>query len=92
MRGEVYEIGQCSFFRVIEEVVVYNYGMNSVWDYDPGELKKTESGRIKLLERQVNYGPDKGEKIKLALVKKYWNRLDLDPRSRRLMELLIWGK
>ena len=64
----------------------------AVWDYDPKELKKTESGRIKLLERQINYGPGKGEKIKLAQVKKYWEKLNLFKHRRRLMELLIWGK
>ena len=67
--------------------------MVMMWDYDINELKKTESGRIKILERLINYGPtEKGEKIKLKLVKKYWDKLDLYPQSRRLMELLIWGK
>ncbi len=62
-----------------------------VWDYDIEELKKTESGRILILERMINYGPG-DEKIKLADVKKYWDRLNLFPIRRRLMELLIWGK
>jgi hypothetical protein len=65
--------------------------MVHIWDYDIGELKKTEQGRIKILERMINYGPGK-EKIKLADVKKYWEKLDLFPIRRRLMELLIWGK
>ena len=64
-----------------------------IWDYDEEELKKTEKGRILLLERLINYGPSKkGEKIKLPLVKKYWDKLDLYPQAKRLMELLIWGK
>ncbi len=63
-----------------------------MWDYDINELKKTEEGRIKILERMINYGPDKGEKIKLTDVKKYWNKLDLYNSRRRLLELLIWGK
>lgn len=66
--------------------------MNSLWDYDVEELKKTEQGRIKILERKINYGPEKGEKIKLAEVKKYWNRLELFNLQKRLLELLIWGK
>ena len=66
--------------------------MAFVWDYDEEELKKTESGRIKLLERKINYGPEEGEKIKLDDVKKYWNRMDLFPLSKLLFELLIWGK
>lgn len=47
-----------------------------IWDYDIKELKKTEEGRIKILERMINYGPGK-EKIKLADVKKYWDKLKL---------------
>ena len=35
-----------------------------MWDYDINELKKTEQGRIMILERMINYGPGK-EKIKL---------------------------
>jgi hypothetical protein len=70
---------------------VYCY-MVYLWDYDKKELEKTESGRIKILERMINYGPGEGEKIKLSDVKKYWNKLDLHDRSRRLFELLIWGK
>ena len=65
--------------------------MNNLWDYDKKELEKTEEGRIKILERMINYGPGK-EKIKLSLVKKYWNELDLYENCRRLLELLIWGK
>ena len=45
--------------------------MVMIWDYDINELKKTEEGRIKILERMINYGPDKGEKIPLSQVKKY---------------------
>ncbi|MBI4098176.1 MAG: hypothetical protein HY426_04015 [Candidatus Levybacteria bacterium] len=63
-----------------------------VWDYDKKVLEKSEKGRILLLERMINYGPEKGEKIKLADVKKYWEKLELFPIRRRLMELLIWGK
>lgn len=72
--------------------MVYFTYMQSVWDYDENELKKTEKGRILLLERQINYGPRKETKIKLTDVKKYWKQLHLLPRSRKLMELLIWGK
>ncbi|OGK12965.1 hypothetical protein A3A93_01495 [Candidatus Roizmanbacteria bacterium RIFCSPLOWO2_01_FULL_38_12] len=63
--------------------------MKSVWDYNENELKKSEKGRIFLLERQINYGPEKGKKIKLAEVKKYWNKLHLFPNRKKLMELFI---
>ncbi len=65
--------------------------MVNMWDYDIDELKKTEKGRIFILERMINYGPGK-EKIKLSLVKKYWNQLDLYEPQKRLLEYLIWGK
>lgn len=63
-----------------------------LWDYDYNELKKTEQGRIKILERKINYEPGKGEKINLADVKKYWDKLKLFPNAKKLMELLIWNK
>lgn len=66
--------------------------MTFIWDYDRKELEKSESGRILILERMINYGPGKDEKIKLGLVKKYWNKLELFPIRKRLLELLIWGK
>lgn len=67
--------------------------MALVWDYDINELKKTEQGRILILERLINYGPtEENEKINLVDVKKYWDKLDLFKNSKRLMELLIWGK
>ena len=69
--------------------MIYLIYMKSVWDYDIDELKKSEKGRILLLERQINYGPEKGEKIKLDDVKKYWNKLNLSPKRKKLMQLFI---
>ena len=66
--------------------------MVMVWDYDIKKLKKSKLGRILLLERQINYGVDKGKKIKLSEVKKNWHQLHLKPQRKRLFELLIWGK
>ena len=66
--------------------------MPFIWDYDIEELKKTEQGRLLILERMINYGPSPGEKIPLAEVKKNWDKLQLFPLKKRLMELLIWGK
>ena len=47
----------------------YTYVMAFIWDYDRKELEKTEAGRIKILERTLNYGPEPEEKIKLSDVK-----------------------
>ncbi len=63
-----------------------------IWDYNVKDLKKSQSGRLKILERMINYGPDKGEKINLSLVKKYWQQLNLFRLRKQLLELLIWGK
>lgn len=66
--------------------------MALVWDYLVSKLKRSEKGRILILERQINFGPDssRGEKIKLADVRKYWNRLNLFPHQKRLLEHLLW--
>lgn len=64
-----------------------------IWDYDINELRKTESGRLLILERQINRGmflSDK-DKIKLSDVKKNWRSLKLEPDRKRLFEFLIWG-
>lgn len=63
-----------------------------MWDYDINELRKTKSGRLLILERMINYGPNEGEKIKLSEVKKNWNKLNLDPLKKQLFKLLIWGQ
>lgn len=68
--------------------------MPYLWDYDINEIKKSKSERAKifLLERQINYGLFRGEKVALAKIKKYWNKLNIEPKRRRLFEFLIWGK
>lgn len=66
--------------------------MALIWDYDRKKLKKTAWGRKLILERMINYGPGKGEKIKLSEVKRLWNTLQLNNCPKKLMELLIWGK
>lgn len=68
--------------------------MKHIWDYDIKELGKSEIGRILLLERQINFGVYLSDKVKIKLseVKKYWNKLNLEPSRRRLFKLLLWGK
>jgi hypothetical protein len=65
-----------------------------LWDYDQKELKKSEKGRLLLLERQINYGvyPSDEEKISLKEVRKNWDKLNIPPKRRRLLSLVIWGK
>lgn len=65
-----------------------------IWDYNYQQLKKTKAGRILVLERMINNGvylKDK-EKIPLSQVKKYWNKLYLEPKRKKYFQFLIWGK
>jgi len=64
--------------------------MAYLWDYEEKELKKSEGGRIKILERKINYGTGNREKISRSRVKKYWKKLNLFPLQKRLFELIIW--
>ena len=67
--------------------------MTHIWDYDEKELKKTEKGRILMLERLINYGvylKDKN-RLPISLVRKYGDKLRLEPRRRRFLKFIIWG-
>ena len=66
--------------------------MAFLWDYSKDKVKNSDQGKLLLLERAVNFGPEKGEKISLKQVEKYWEKLNLFPKKKRLMELLIWGE
>lgn len=68
--------------------------MTHIWDYNKKDLEKSEKGKILILERRINYGFYLSEKVKIKLseVKKYWNKLNLEPSRRKLFELLLWGK
>ncbi|OGG23926.1 hypothetical protein A3A79_01860 [Candidatus Gottesmanbacteria bacterium RIFCSPLOWO2_01_FULL_43_11b] len=66
--------------------------MPLVWDYPKAKLTRSRRGSVLLLERLINFGPGKGEKIHLRKVKEHWGALRLFPNKRRLMELFLWGK
>ena len=68
--------------------------MSKFWDYSRKDLEKTEKGRIKILEREINLGfyPPEKKKLPLDLIKKYWKKLKIDPDRRRFLEFIIWGK
>lgn len=65
-----------------------------LWDYDKKKIEKTKSGRLLILERQINYGlyPSSKDKVRLSDVKKNWRKLKLTSPKRRLFKFLIWGK
>ncbi len=60
------------------------------WSVDTGELKKDkEKYAIWKLEQMVNFGLD-GEKISRAELKKYWDKLNLDPSKKNYLSFLLW--
>ena len=78
----------------MNQKMVYNKINMHLWDYDKKTLQKTKGGRLLILERMINYGFYLSDttKIKLSEVKKYWNKLNLEPSRRKLFKLLLWGK
>lgn len=60
------------------------------WNTDLSKLGKNLL-TIWKLNQLINYGLN-GEKIDLKLVKKYWNKLTLDPKRKKFLALLIWQK
>jgi hypothetical protein len=61
------------------------------WSVDVSELKKNkEKYAIWRLEQMVNFGLGK-EKLNCRDLKKYWNKLYLDPTKKRYLSLLLWG-
>ncbi len=60
------------------------------WSVDLKELKK-DSPRAVIwkLEQAINYGL-KGKKLDKKLVKKYWNKIHIDPYRRKFLKFLLW--
>ncbi|MEK7098972.1 MAG: hypothetical protein AAB916_00450 [Patescibacteria group bacterium] len=62
------------------------------WSVDTTELEKDpERYAIWRLEQMVNFGTD-GERISAADLRRYWQRLVLDPAKKRFLGFLLWGK
>jgi len=65
-----------------------------MWDYDENKLKKIESGRVKILERLINFGVylKNKEKLPITDIKKYWSVLKIDPDKKKFLKFIIWAK
>ncbi|TAL51108.1 hypothetical protein EPN81_00725 [Patescibacteria group bacterium] len=60
------------------------------WSTDINALKKEpDAYAIWKLEQQVNFGLD-GEKIKESDLRKYWDRLQVDPARREFLKILLY--
>ena len=62
------------------------------WNINTSKLKQNpEKYAIWKLEQSINFGLN-GTKLKAKEVKKYWDKLSLDPQRKKLLELWLWPK
>jgi len=62
------------------------------WSVDLKKIGSTsKEAIIWRLEQAVNFGLN-GEKLDKALLKRYWQKLHLDPQRKRFLKLLLWPK
>ena len=61
------------------------------WSVDEKQFKKAdpEGYQIWRLEQMINYGTA-GEKLNERLVRKYWDKLYMDPPTRAYLRFLLW--
>jgi hypothetical protein len=59
------------------------------WSIDTKELKKNPEKYTKWrMEQLINYGLN-GEKIDIKELKRYWNKLNINPNRRKVLELWL---
>ena len=62
------------------------------WSTDTTELEKNpEQYAIWKLEQMVNFGLH-GKKLKISELRKYWDKLQIDPVRRQFLQLFLHGK
>lgn len=62
------------------------------WNIGLSRLKKNpEKYAIWKLEQSINFGLN-GQKLSAEELKKYWNKLQLDPQRKKLLEMWLWPK
>lgn len=60
------------------------------WSTDTTELQKDpEKYAIWRLEQLINYGAE-DEKLDESLLRKYWDKLDMDELTRKYLSFLLW--
>lgn len=61
------------------------------WSVDEKKFKRADPEGYKIwrLEQMINYGLN-GEKLERKLVKRYWNKLYMDPPTRAFLKFLLW--
>lgn len=62
------------------------------WSTSTTLLKKNpEKFAIWKLEQMINFGLGK-DKIDTKLLKKYWEKINIDPEKRRVLSFWLWQK
>ena len=62
------------------------------WNINAAKLKKNpEKYAIWKLEQSINFGLN-GQKLKTEEVKRYWNKLNIDPQRKKILEMWLWQK
>lgn len=60
-----------------------------IWDY---KIKSKKLDPRWKLERMINYGLEKGEKLPRKELIKYWNDLKIDAEKKAFLKLILWPK
>jgi hypothetical protein len=62
------------------------------WSVDLNRFNKnSRQFIIWKLNQQINFGLN-NQKLDLKLVKRYWKQLNLDPKRKKFLKLLLWPK
>lgn len=62
------------------------------WSIDLKKLGNTsEEAKIWRLEQIINFGLN-GQKLDKATVKRFWQKLRLDPQRKQFLKILLWPK
>ena len=62
------------------------------WSVDESELRKEPDRYIPWkLEQMANFGL-RGGRLNEANLRKYWSRLSLDPRRKKFLSFLLYGR
>ena len=67
------------------------YNWSSQEQIDKKRMHSDDDYRIWRLEQAINFGLNK-ELLNKKEVKKYWQKLTLDPHKKKFLSYLIWNK
>ena len=63
------------------------------WDYDKEAYEKqAKADPVWALERAINYGTPGGAPLDKELLKKYLPQLNIQEKTRRFLNVLLWDK